>query len=82
MDYSAIIEAIGQSKADVNNSWAGYEPRELERFKTFRHILPETVNAIMAERKKHHPGLHKLGTDLAVPDARLMLEFLRTEHFV
>ena len=39
--------------------------------KHFRHILPETINAIIAARKKTHPGLHKLGTDLAVPDERL-----------
>ena len=32
---------------------------------------PETINAIIAERKKQYPELHKLGTDLAVPDDRL-----------
>jgi len=39
--------------------------------KNFRHILPETINSIIAERKKQYPELHKLGTDLAVPDERL-----------
>lgn len=67
VDYSAVVELIEGCGADIHASWAGYEPRELERFKVFRHILPETVNAIIAERKKQHPGLHKLGTDLAVP---------------
>lgn len=67
IDYSAFVETAGQCGVDIVNSWAGYESRELERFKAFRHILPETVNEIIAQRKKEHPGLHKLGTDLAVP---------------
>jgi D-lactate dehydrogenase (cytochrome) len=64
----AAVRRVGASLAD---SWAAYENRELDRLKNFRHILPETINAIIAERKKQHPGLHKLGTDLAVPDERL-----------
>jgi D-lactate dehydrogenase (cytochrome) len=64
----AAVRSVGASLAD---SWAAYENRELDRLKNFRHILPETINAIIAERKKAHPGLHKLGTDLAVPDERL-----------
>ncbi len=64
----AAIQSCGASLAD---SWSAYENRELDRLKNFRHILPETINALIAERKKRHPGLHKLGTDLAVPDERL-----------
>ena len=64
----AALRSCGASPAD---SWAAYENRELDRLENFRHILPETINAIIAERKKRHPGLHKLGTDLAVPDERL-----------
>ena len=63
-----IVEGCGTSLA---NSWAGYERRDLARFRHFRHALPETVNAIIAERKKEHPSLHKLGTDFAVPDSAL-----------
>ncbi len=64
----AAVASVGASLAD---SWAGYESRELERFKLFRHLLPETVNSMIAERKKQYPGIHKLGTDLAVPDEHL-----------
>jgi D-lactate dehydrogenase (cytochrome) len=64
----AAVRGVG---ASLTGSWAAYENRELDRLKNFRHILPETINAIIAERKKQHPGLHKLGTDLAVPDDRL-----------
>ena len=70
-DFSALEEAVTSCGASLITSWAGYEPRERERFKAFRHVLPESVNAIIAERKKENAGLHKLGTDLAVPDDRL-----------
>ena len=71
LDFSALEETINRCGASISNSWAGYENRELQRMKNFRHILPETVNAIIAKRKKKFPALHKLGTDLAVPDDRL-----------
>lgn len=68
---AALDQAVRACGASLADSWAAYETRELDRLKHFRHILPETINAIIAERKKTHPGLHKLGTDLAVPDERL-----------
>jgi len=71
LDYTALEKTIAGCGASISESWAAYENRELQRLKDFRHILPETVNAIIAERKKQHPQLHKLGTDLAVPDDRL-----------
>ncbi len=71
LDYTALEKTIKGCGASISDSWAAYENRELQRLKDFRHILPETVNAIIAERKKQHPELHKLGTDLAVPDDRL-----------
>ncbi len=58
-------------------SWAGYEEREKARFKHFRHALPETVNGMIAERKKTYPDLHKLGTDIAVPP-ELFQDMFRT----
>lgn len=71
LDYTVLEETVSGCGASVADSWAAYENRELQRLKNFRHILPETVNAIIAERKKQYPQLHKLGTDLAVPDDRL-----------
>jgi len=71
LDYGLLEEAINSCGASISDSWAAYENRELQRLKDFRHILPETINAIIAERKKQYPELHKLGTDLAVPDEHL-----------
>jgi len=66
-DYSRLENLAARCGSTLARSWAGYEHRDLERFKEFRHLLPETTNAIIAERKKTIPELHKLGTDFAVP---------------
>ncbi len=71
LDYTVLEKTIQSCGATFSDTWAAYENRELQRLKDFRHILPETINAIIAERKKQYPDLHKLGTDLAVPDERL-----------
>jgi D-lactate dehydrogenase (cytochrome) len=57
--------------SSADRSWAGFQRKDHERMKDFRHALPETVNSIIAERKTDVPGLHKVGTDMAVPFARL-----------
>ncbi|HPY61589.1 MAG TPA: FAD-binding oxidoreductase [Kiritimatiellia bacterium] len=46
-------------------------PHELEKLKLFRHAVPELVNAEIDERRRQHPGIIKLGTDMSVPDDRL-----------
>ncbi|MGD9782571.1 MAG: FAD-binding oxidoreductase [Kiritimatiellia bacterium] len=46
-------------------------PHDVEKLKLFRHSAPEMVNSTIDERRKIHPGLVKLGTDMSVPDTRL-----------
>ena len=70
-DYATLERIVYRCGSTLAMSWAGYEQRDLERFKNFRHVLPETINAIIAERKKKIPELYKLSTDLAVPDHAL-----------
>jgi D-lactate dehydrogenase (cytochrome) len=54
-----------------DDTWTATDSPALEKLKTFRHAVPEQVNALIAERKRHYPELTKLGTDLSVPDDRL-----------
>ena len=70
-DFSILEAVITGCGGSLERSWAGYESRELDRFKVFRHMVPETINSIIAERKKQYPGIHKLGTDMAVPDGHM-----------
>ncbi|MFP4171209.1 MAG: FAD-binding oxidoreductase [Methanomassiliicoccales archaeon] len=71
-----IAEASGTSP---DRSWSAYEGQEVERLADFRHALPEAVNSTIAARKREYPGIHKLGTDIAVPGRRLeeMMDFYR-----
>ena len=71
LDFSILEAVINSCGGSLERSWAGYESRELDRFKVFRHMIPETINSIIAERKKQYPGIHKLGTDMAVPDGHM-----------
>lgn len=64
----ALVRACG---GDPERAWSAVEKDERERLRLFRHALPETVNAAIAEIRKTHPGVTKLGTDMAVPDSCL-----------
>ena len=44
---------------------------DVATLKFFRHAVPESVNMLIAQRKKQDPVITKLGTDMAVPDDRL-----------
>jgi D-lactate dehydrogenase (cytochrome) len=66
--FGEIEKIAKESKTDLSNSWSGYENREISRLKHFRHTLPENVNSIIAIRKQKYPEIHKLGTDICVPD--------------
>lgn len=70
-----MVEAGGRE----DDTWIATDSREIERLHLFRHAVPETVNGLIDERRKTHPGLIKLGTDMAVPDDCLA-EVLRLYH--
>lgn len=71
----AALEAIGAELerlgAPDDKSGAGTAESDRLEMKAFRHQVPERVNALVARRKRDHPGLHKLATDMAVPDDAL-----------
>ncbi|HRR33466.1 MAG TPA: FAD-binding oxidoreductase [Kiritimatiellia bacterium] len=56
---------------DPRDTWFASDAPSLDKLKAFRHAVPEQVNALIAERKRQHPGLTKLGTDFSVPDDKL-----------
>jgi D-lactate dehydrogenase (cytochrome) len=41
---------------------------EARKMKALRHAVPEAVNERISTHARRVPGLHKVGTDLAVPD--------------
>ncbi len=72
---------LNSHNSSSESSWAGMDRTELEKMKTVRHFVPETVNGLIAQRKAQYHEVHKIGTDMAVPDDALRdyLKFYR-EH--
>lgn len=69
--FLAAQELLSEHGIGMDDTWAGIDPGDLEKMKAVRHLIPETVNALIAQRKQKHPRVHKLGTDMAVPDKHL-----------
>lgn len=66
-----LEEILMKNNTSSESSWAGMDRSELAKMKTVRHFVPETVNGIIAMRKAQYPQVHKIGTDMAVPDEAL-----------
>jgi len=86
-----LISPLESHHSPLENTISGIDEGDKERLRTLRHAIPEAINSIIAKRKNDIPGLHKLGTDTAVPDDKLAdlmmlyhrkLEGSRLEHYV
>ncbi len=66
-----LEEILMKNNTSSESSWAGMDRSELAKMKTVRHFVPETVNGIIAQRKAQYPDVHKIGTDMAVPNEAL-----------
>lgn len=67
-----LVEQLSLHHSSADETISGIDERDKERLRTLRHSIPEAINRIIAKRKNEIRGLHKLGTDTAVPDDRLM----------
>lgn len=63
-----LIALVAAHGGDPETCWSAMADDERERLRVFRHALPETVNSLIAEIRRTHPTVTKLGTDMAVPD--------------
>jgi FAD/FMN-containing dehydrogenase len=70
----AWLSRLKASQALIEGSWFATSAADRERFRQFRHTLPEVVNDLARQR-----GLTTVGTDFAVPVAknREMLRYYR-----
>ncbi len=74
-----LEEVLNKHNTSSESSWAGMDRSELAKMKMVRHFVPETVNATIAMRKAEYHEVHKIGTDMAVPNEALRdyLKFYR-----
>ncbi len=66
-EVSRIAEAHGSS---LDNSWCAREDRDRSRMRELRHSIPKSIFEYVASLKGEMPRIHKMGTDMAVPDDR------------
>lgn len=64
-------EVIGEHRCDLSSAWGALTKRDRSRLMFFRHALPESINSIISKLKQHDRKIHKVGTDMAVPDEHL-----------
>lgn len=76
--WQIALEAGG---VNMDDTWGGFDERELEKMKNFRHALPNILNEIFRDRKRMYPNIHKISADISVPESALdeMISFYRTE---
>ena len=70
--FESIFE-IWENKLIENGSsfdetWSGFDLSEQQRLKNFRHIVPETINRLIAAAKRNCKSIRKIGTDSALSD--------------
>ncbi len=75
----ALKPVLERHSSSLDDTWDGSINKDSERLKLFRHLVPETINALIGKVNQKHPEIVKLGTDIAVPDNtfREMLSFYR-----
>lgn len=69
--FGEILHSLESLGADPGHTWAAINSRHMEKLHLFRHAAPEIVNRKIAEIKKLHPSITKLGTDMSAPDSCL-----------
>jgi len=80
-EFEKLIEALDASlrenRSSLEATMSATEDSDRKRLANIRHALPETVNQVIASRKRRIPEIHKVGTDTAVPDRYLdaMLDY-------
>jgi len=66
-----VMVHVAKAGGDEAAGLAGVGDQVLLDIRTFRHAVPERINATIARRREQHPALHKVATDMAVEDKDL-----------
>lgn len=61
--FGSWIELADKFDADIDNSWSAMTDSERAKFVDFRHAISWKINEYITQK-----GLHKVGTDTAVPE--------------
>ncbi len=62
--WESMLVRFGSS---IELTWSGFTENEIQTLKTFRHAVPEAINARIATYKRDYPNIRKISTDSALP---------------
>ncbi|MDD5688159.1 MAG: FAD-binding oxidoreductase [Elusimicrobia bacterium] len=72
-DISSTIEALlKKNNSTLDDTWGGFEKKDIEKIRQIRYSIPETINETIAKRKQTYPAIHKISADIAVPGDKLL----------
>ena len=66
--YAILKEIAERHGTSLDKSWCGHEASDRERMRELRHSIPKTIFEYVASLKGEMPRIHKLGSDMSVPD--------------
>ena len=67
--YAAKVDDLMRKHdSSIENSWCGTDVKDYEHMRSMRHSIPSSIFEYVASLKKDMPKIHKMGTDMAVPD--------------
>ena len=69
---AAIEELLKKNNSSMDNTWGGFEKKDIEKIRQIRHSIPETINETLAATKQKYPAIHKISADIAVPAEKFL----------
>lgn len=78
--YSRLEGILKAHSSSLDMSWCGTDRADAARLRSLRHSVPRSVFEYVASLKGKMPAIHKMGTDMAVPDenADAMMDFYKS----
>lgn len=65
----AVLESIlMKNGSSMDRTWCGVDYSDKSRLRSMRHAVPRSVFEYVASLKGSMPSIHKMGTDMSVPD--------------
>jgi D-lactate dehydrogenase (cytochrome) len=60
--------ALSMSGSSFEATWSGFDKKEMEFLRQFRHRVPESINTAVAGYRRTCPTIRKISTDAAFPN--------------
>ncbi len=67
--YSHVAAIAERHGSSLEDSWCGHTEGDRARMRDMRHSIPRSIFEYVASLKQGMPGIHKMGTDMSVPDS-------------